>query len=42
MAYNYLDKTGLTKLWAKIKDKFVVKDTRRVPIQNTRSCRITT
>lgn len=26
MAYNYLDKTGLTKLWAKIKDKFVVKE----------------
>ena len=26
MAYNYLDKTGLTKLWAKIKDKFVLKE----------------
>lgn len=26
MAYNYLDKTGLTKLWGKIKDKFVVKE----------------
>lgn len=26
MAYNYLDKTGLTKLWTKIKDKFVVKE----------------
>ena len=24
--YNYLDKTGLTKLWTKIKDKFVVKE----------------
>ena len=26
MAYNYMDKTGLTKLWAKIKDKFVLKE----------------
>lgn len=26
MAYNYLDKTGLTQLWAKIKEKFVVKE----------------
>lgn len=26
MAYDYLNKTGLTKLWAKIKDKFVVKE----------------
>lgn len=26
MAYNYLDKTGLTKLWEKIKGKFVVKE----------------
>lgn len=24
--YNYLDKTGLTNLWAKIKEKFVVKE----------------
>ena len=24
--YNYLDKTGLTKLWTKIKEKFVVKE----------------
>ena len=24
--YNYLNKTGLTKLWSKIKDKFVVKE----------------
>lgn len=24
--YNYLDKTGLTNLWAKIKNKFVVKE----------------
>ena len=26
MAYNYLDKTGLTQLWDKIKGKFVVKE----------------
>ena len=26
MAYNYLDKTGLTQLWAKIKEKFVLKE----------------
>lgn len=26
MAYNYLDKTGLTSLWAKIKEKFVLKE----------------
>lgn len=26
MAYNYLDKTGLTKVWAKIKEKFVTKE----------------
>ena len=26
MAYDYLNKTGLTKLWTKIKDKFVVKE----------------
>ena len=26
MAYNYLDKTGLTNLWAKIKAKFVLKE----------------
>ena len=26
MAYNYLDKTGLTNLWAKIKEKFVLKE----------------
>ena len=26
MAYDYLNKTGLTKLWAKIKDKFVLKE----------------
>ena len=26
MAYDYLNKTGLTKLWAKIKDKFVIKE----------------
>ena len=26
MAYNYLDKTGLTQLWTKIKEKFVLKE----------------
>lgn len=26
MAYNYLDKTGLTQLWDKIKEKFVLKE----------------
>lgn len=26
MAYDYLNKTGLTKLWTKIKDKFVIKE----------------
>ena len=26
MAYNYLDKTGLTQLWARIKEKFVLKE----------------
>lgn len=26
MAYDYLNKTGLTKLWTKIKDKFVLKE----------------
>ena len=26
MAYDYLNKTGLTKLWAKIKEKFVLKE----------------
>lgn len=26
MAYKYLDKTGLTDLWAKIKEKFVLKE----------------
>ena len=26
MAYDYLNKTGLTQLWGKIKDKFVVKE----------------
>ena len=31
MAYNYLNKTGLTKLWAKIKDKFVVKEHKTGP-----------
>lgn len=26
MTYNYLDKTGLTQLWTKIKEKFVLKE----------------
>ena len=26
MAYNYLDKTGLTQLWTKIKEKFILKE----------------
>ena len=26
MAYDYLNKTGLTNLWAKIKEKFVLKE----------------